>query len=147
MCSQVTDKCITSLQPVRGIMQTYRIGKKAAPTQASYYVANVLKELRKFIDAPQLSQLSKETRLSWTMKIVSTVTEKYEEWASSMVENFKKQLSYQKKISNAAAGMDGFDKIKLQLQLDITKFGEELEQLGVDLSAFDTFQKLSRCYQ
>ena len=78
LCGRVTEQCLISLQPVKGIMQTYRITNKAPPSRPSFYVRNIFASLQQFLATEVVQQLSSDTRQEWALFVISHVTIKYE---------------------------------------------------------------------
>ena len=76
LCNRITKLCLVSLQPVKGIMQTYRITNKAPSNHPSFYVQNIFAHLHKFLTSEPAQKLSSESKQEWIYRVVHEVTAK-----------------------------------------------------------------------
>ncbi|KAA8494385.1 Conserved oligomeric Golgi complex subunit 2 [Porphyridium purpureum] len=156
--------CVEGLQPLRGILATYRMTNKPPPTQFSRFVPNILKPLRVFFGTEHGGRLPAAVRLDIARQISEACSIKYFEMARDLIESVKKAEDVLKRLSlgkqpgagsgsadgsvagGTGKGMSGtssdVDKISLQLYLDVRKFGSEMEQFGLVLTACPQYSNL-----
>lgn len=148
----ITKNCIDSLQPLRGILATYRMTNRPAPTQPSRFVPNVLKPLRQFLADPRL-KISGEARKSITALVIESTVNRYFEMATDLLSNVRRaadtlkrlNIGRQDRTTSAVGSNAEMDKITMQLYLDVRKFGADIQSLGVSTDAIPAYQRLWEC--
>merc|ERR1712137_100640 len=154
LCDKVIEQCLVALQPVKGIMQTYRITNKEPSNRPSFYVQNIFAPLHQFLQHTAVQQLAHPTRRDWCQYVATQVTNKYAEWSKEMLETAQKQNTILKKYVKAAKDTEGKsqglrvdEKIAIQLSPDVEKYQEELCKLSVEPDQFAPLLTLRQSYQ
>ena len=137
-------KCSGPLSAVKGVAATYRMTNRPPPTQASPFVATILRPVHDLV-----SEFSTRTPIQvgdeWKKKIVRTIAGKYEVAVSELIETVQRteEALKNRKVRRAAAGgiSDG-EKVKLQLYLDQKKFCQSVSEIGIDPSEIDGVKNL-----
>lgn len=152
----LTEKAIENLQPLLGVTTTYRHTDKQVPTRANYYVANVVSVLENFLKNPEISALPALPVTTWIQTVIEDVTDKYQEMVAKTLssayknEELLSKMIKKKSQSTTAKGegtgtttMSDIDKISLQLYLDVSKYGQLLqEKLHIDPATFPPYKFL-----
>jgi len=148
IATTIGNTCCEGLQPLRGILATYRMTNKPPPTQHSRFVTNILKPYKTFMTSHG-QHLSKEATHVLTMKVSECVSQKYYAMAKDLLDSVKKaedvlkRLSLGKGVDTRQGGSSSdTDKISLQLFLDVRKFGSEIEHFDVKLAEIPAYSKL-----
>eukprot|EP01102_Stenamoeba_stenopodia_P000504 TRINITY_DN10491_c0_g1_i1.p1 TRINITY_DN10491_c0_g1~~TRINITY_DN10491_c0_g1_i1.p1 ORF type:complete len:777 (-),score=153.84 TRINITY_DN10491_c0_g1_i1:104-2434(-) len=147
LMTQITvKKSIESLQSLRGITATYRMTNKPTPTRPSIYVADILKALNALTSLQAKVSLTKEETQKWNSTILASITEKFVEMSTDLINTITHQSEVLKRVikkaQTSSSGMSDNDKILLQLYLDVREFGEELKRFGIDTSSFAPYNQL-----
>jgi len=152
ICERITQKCLVSLQQVKGIMQTYRMTNKAPSSHPSFYVQNIFTHLHNFLATNTLQNISQSAKQDWIHKVATDVTTKYAEWAVDMLQTAQKQNTILKKFIKTAkepetgtVALKVDEKIAVQLSLDVAAYGEQLKALNISIDEFEPFQQLLGC--
>lgn len=144
-------RCVESLQPLRGIIATYRYTNKTVPTRHSYYVPNILNSVADFINNHN-EYISESTRKEWMGQIFDTVTKKYVEMARDLLSTVAEQTQLLRKISQSNSqqqgdGISDIDKMSLQLYLDVEEYGRQLQKWDIDPTKFPPYVNLKEIVQ
>ena len=152
-------KCKESLQPLRGIVATYRLKSKQAPTKHSSFVPQILCPLRSFVKLNESnlvsSDQSSDIKVSSNIagKVIESVAAEYLTMATESIEKNKNNEATLRRLNigragaanknkSEAQGMSVVEKIVLQLFLDVEQFAEEVTSVGVDPESIESLQKL-----
>jgi len=165
MSQELCVSCTDALQPLRGILATYRMTNKPPPTQHSRFVPNVLKPLRSFLYTKHGSLMSKNAKVKIAEIVSNVVSKKYYEMAKDLLESVKKAEDVLRRLSLGKGGnlstessnplsksttntlSSDSQKIGLQLYLDVSKFKSEIESFDVDLKELNNYQILWKFIQ
>jgi conserved oligomeric Golgi complex subunit 2 len=154
MSDALSRSCVDNLQPLRGILATYRMPSKPAPTTNSPFVPKVLRPLKSFLQE-QRGKLDNAACVTIATAVAEATTEKYYELATDLLNSNKKSEETLKRLNigrggsgpaAAARGGSGAismtDKVSMQLYLDVAKFRDEIEALGVTLANVPSIARL-----
>ena len=152
--SGVIDRCCEALKQLRGILATFRMTTRAAPTRAAQYASAILVPLQSFLASNGASALDSDARMAFVQSVVDGVATRYRDLAHETLSTVRKtesslrRLKSRKEGSDAAAGAPasgghGTDElIALQLRLDIGEFGRKVSELGLDLTGLGSYKAL-----
>ncbi len=139
--NNLTAVCCTPISAVKGVAATYRMTNRPPPTQASPFVATILRPLQEF-DNAYASRTPPQIGDDWKRTVVSSVSEKYSIAVEELIATVKRTEEALKSRTTKrmmAGGMSDGEKVKLQLFLDNAEFKKHVEQLlgedGVSSSA------------
>ena len=142
----LTGKCSGPLAAVKGVAATYRMTNRPPPTQASPFVATILRPLKEFSD--EFSDRTPDhIGDKWKTSIVASVTERYSvavEELITTVERTDVALQSRRARRATSGGMSDGDKVKLQLYLDFQDYTRHVEELGVETSSLEAMAKLEK---
>ena len=133
----LTSKCSAPLAAVKGVAATYRMTNRPPPTQASPFVATILRPVKEF-DNDFMNRTPNYVGKKWKHLIVSTVAERYAAAVEELITTVQRtEVALQNRRARRAAsgGVSDGDKVKLQLYLDFKEFSRNVEEVGVDLSS------------
>ncbi|KAH6599205.1 hypothetical protein BASA50_003234 [Batrachochytrium salamandrivorans] len=135
-----TNKCVDPLRSgVKHIPRLYRSTNHEAPNRCSYFISAVFKPLTAFINTNYV-QLDKQTIDAWKKEVSHGVSRQYLEQVKETLASVKqieeslKRFKKAKKNSTSGVAdetLSDDDKIRLQIQIDIEQYGEELSLLGL----------------
>lgn len=140
----LTEKCSAPLAAVKGVAATYRMTNRPPPTQASPYVATILRPLQEFSNEFS-NRKPDHIGESWKVETIQIVTERYStavEELLTTVQRTEVALQSRRARRTAAGGISDGDKVKLQLYLDFKEFCRHIEQLGVNSSSIKGISQL-----
>jgi len=140
----LTSQCCIPLSAVKGVAATYRMTNRPPPTQASPFVATILRPLKQF-DATYASRTPPQIGDGWKYQVIGTVSEKYSVAVEELIATVKRTeeaLKSRKTRKIMAGGMTDGQKVKLQLFLDHKEFKSHVEELGVDAEDVEGLMKL-----
>lgn len=150
ICSELSKPCRKNLEPLRGILTTYRIPSRPAPSSFSPFVPKVLRPLRIFLQENGES-FETDPKVSIIESVADAVSEKYLDMASELLAKNKKSEETLRRLNigggsafkSTAAGAGSITgKILTQLHLDVAKFRDEVETLGGSVDDMPSFSKL-----
>ncbi len=129
------EKCSGPLAAVKGVAATYRMTNRPPPTQASPFVATILRPLKEF-DDEFANRTPDHIGPHWKTSIVTTITDRYSAAVDELLSTVKKtEVALQNRRTTrraASGGISDGDKVKLQLFLDYQEYSRHVEELGVD---------------
>lgn len=145
--------CTENLQPLRGIIATYRMSSKQAPTRHSSFVPKILRPLRVFLKDHEGSSLDDDVVTTLVRGVVGITSEQYLIMVTDLIERNKSNEATLKRLnigrSSAAlkpasggGGLSVVQKITMQLYLDVEQFADEVFALGVDVSGVSSLHRL-----
>jgi hypothetical protein len=141
----LTEKCSGPLAAVKGVAATYRMTNRPPPTQASPFVATILRPLKEFNNEFS-NRTPDHIGGKWKDLIVSSVTERYSAAVEELITTVKRtEVTLQSRRTQrraASGGMSDGDKVKVQLYLDFQEFSRHVQELGVDPSSVEGIAKL-----
>lgn len=149
----LSKSCSENLQPLRGILATYRMSSKPAPTSHSPFVPKVLRPLKSFLNE-QRSSLSAEACLEISAAVVEATTAKYYEMATDLLNSNRKSEETLRRLNIGRGGGTAgqraesgsmTDKVSMQLYLDVAKFKDDIDALGVPLENVPSMARLWEC--
>ena len=138
------EKCSGPLAAVKGVAATYRMTNRPPPTQASPYVATILRPLKEF-NAEFSHRKPDHVGESWKHETMTIVTERYSTAVEELLTTVQRtEVALQSRRARRAAsgGISDGDKVKLQLYLDFQEFCRQMEELGVDSSSVEAISRL-----
>jgi len=127
----LTLQCCAPLSAVKGVAATYRMTNRPPPTQASPFVATILRPLQEF-DKSYASRTPPQIGDGWKRSVVSSVSDKYSlavEELNATVKRTEEALKGRATRRTMAGGMSDGEKVKLQLFLDHREFKKHVEFL------------------
>lgn len=147
--ADVTNQCALHLKQVSDIPRLYRRTNREVPSKPSTYISAALKPLAMFLEE-HAAILKDQQKMVICSQVFSSLVELYFSVTSDVLTSVKKMeesLKRLKKVRGSdklmgSQGMSDDDKIRQQLILDITCFGDQVTQLGVDKSMLDNYRKL-----
>ncbi len=137
-------KCSAPLAAVRGVAATYRMTNRPPPSQASPFVATILRPLKEF-HHEFVNRTPPQIGNRWKFQIVQVVAERYSanvEELITTVQRTEVALKNRKAKRMASGGMSDGEKVKLQLYLDYKEFSKHVQECGIEVSAVPGVQKL-----
>jgi hypothetical protein len=141
----LTQKCSTPLAAVKGVAATYRMTNRPPPTQASPFVATILRPLKEF-DNEFANRTPDHVGKKWKHQIISTLSDRYAAAVSELlatVERTEVALKNRKARRTTAGGMSDGEKVKLQLYLDYQAFTRFVREVGVEPASVIGLSKLA----
>jgi conserved oligomeric Golgi complex subunit 2 len=152
MSDALSQACVDNLQPLRGILATYRMSSKPSPTTHSPFVPKVLRPLKSFLNE-QRSSLRADVCLQVATAVSEATTAKYYEMATDLLSSNKKSEETLRRLNigrggaamTAARTSTMTDKVSMQLYLDVAKFRDDIEALGVPLEGVPSVARLWEC--
>ncbi|KAL9188400.1 hypothetical protein ACHAXT_006778 [Thalassiosira profunda] len=145
----LTSQCSNPLSAVKGVAATYRMTNRPPPTQASPFVATILKPLKEF-DTTYSSRTPPQIGEQWKEQVVVAVSDKYSVAVEELIATVKRTeeaLKSRKTRRMMVGGMSDGEKVKLQLYLDHKQFKTNVEELGVDAAGIAGLVKLGELTQ
>jgi conserved oligomeric Golgi complex subunit 2 len=148
MSDALSRSCIENLQPLRGILATYRMSSKPSPATHSSFVPKVLLPLKSFL-RDQRGRLAAQSCLKISTDVAEATTEKYCEMAIDLLNSNKKSEETLRRLNiGGAADASGekrgtmTDKVSIQLYLDVAKFKDDIDAVGVSLDDVPSMARL-----
>lgn len=141
--------CVENLQPLRGILATYRMSSKQAPTTHSSFVPKILRPLKNFMKDHERT-FEEEERKKIASAVVEATTAEYFTMATDLLQRNKSSEATLRRLNIGRSGAlsksganatSVIEKISTQLYLDVEKFTDEIRALRVDI---DTVESLAR---
>jgi hypothetical protein len=127
----LTLQCCAPLSAVKGVAATYRMTNRPPPTQASPFVASILRPLQEF-GKSYASRTPPQIGDDWKRSVVSSVSDKYSLAVEELIATVKRTeeaLKGRATRRTMAGGMSDGEKVKLQLFLDHREFKKHVEDL------------------
>jgi conserved oligomeric Golgi complex subunit 2 len=141
----LTSKCSAPLSAVKGVAATYRMTNRPPPTQASPFVATVLRPLKEF-NGDFGQRIPGRVGARWKHQIVVTVSGRYaaavEELLTTVQRTEVALSSRRARRVTTAGGMSDGDKVKLQVFLDYQRFAQSVVEVGVEPASVIGLSKL-----
>lgn len=137
--SSLARSCVDNLQPLRGILATYRMSSKQVPTTHSSFVPKILRPLKSFLKENEGS-FPRVERIALATSVSEQTAEEYRKMATDLLQRNKSSEATLRRLnigrSGALTGTQSnstsvIEKISTQLFLDVEKFAEEASLLGV----------------
>eukprot|EP00178_Gracilaria_changii_P019051 TRINITY_DN55485_c0_g1_i1.p1 TRINITY_DN55485_c0_g1~~TRINITY_DN55485_c0_g1_i1.p1 ORF type:complete len:748 (+),score=83.00 TRINITY_DN55485_c0_g1_i1:100-2343(+) len=131
--------CVENLQPLRGILATYRMSSKQIPTTHSTFVPKILRPLKSFIKEYE-ETFPRTERIALATGVVEQTAEEYRKMATELLKRNKSSEATLRRLNIGRSGAHSgtgssttsvIEKISTQLFLDVQKFAEEAAALGV----------------
>jgi hypothetical protein len=142
---RLTKQCCTPLTAVKGVAATYRMTNRPPPTQASPFVASILRPLKEF-DKSFSTRTPPQIGDTWKQQIVGAVSSNYSLAVEDLIATVKRTeeaLKSRKTRKMMAGGMSDGEKVKLQLLLDYRDFKKDVEELGLEAGSIEGIFKLN----
>ena len=142
---RLTKQCCTPLTAVKGVAATYRMTNRPPPTQASPFVASILRPLKEF-DKSFSTRTPPQIGDTWKQQIVGAVSSNYSLAVEDLIATVKRTeeaLKSRKTRKMMAGGMSDGEKVKLQLLLDYRDFKKDVEELGLEAGSIEGIAKLN----
>ena len=140
----LTKRCCQPLAAVKGVAATYRMTNRPPPTQASPFVATILRALKEF-DGEFRHRTPPQVGVRWKVVVVNTVAQRYSMAVEELIATVQRtEVAMQKRKSRrtAAGGMSDGEKVKLQLLLDFKEFSTSVHDVGIDPETVEGVEKL-----
>ena len=127
----LTSQCCAPLLAVKGVAATYRMTNRPPPTQASPFVATILRPIQEF-DKSYASRTPPQIGDDWKRKVISSVSDKYSLAVEELIATVKRTeeaLKGRTTRRTMAGGMSDGEKVKMQLFLDHKEYKKHVEDL------------------
>ncbi|KAG7667390.1 hypothetical protein Ndes2437B_g09140 [Nannochloris sp. 'desiccata'] len=154
--SGLVERCCEALKQLRGIVATFRMTSRGAPTRPAQYASAVLEPLATFLTSAD--GLSQTGRTALSRAVLDGVVERYHTLAHDTLSTVRKTESSLRRLkSRKGDGVDsaggasggappvtyGTDElIAMQLTLDIEEFGKKVKECGVAPETLESFEQL-----
>lgn len=140
----IANDCNTLLLDVRSITATYRMTNRPPPKSPSKFLNNIFDPIHAIssIENVKSTNIIDDVSPQWKENIVKVMIERYKFLINEILQSvsqMEEALQRRKGRGNATASLNSdnqelnqisdSDKIRLQLFLDIVKFGEQMEEL------------------
>ncbi|GAA5884786.1 hypothetical protein JCM6882_005394 [Rhodosporidiobolus microsporus] len=151
----LTKRCAEHLKLVRSVASQVRASTRRGATEPSYFVANILKELRAYLGGPG-RVVEEELRRKWATVVVEDIagryaailsTQKKTEDSLRWLKKGRQGLSFFGRAGSSASAQpdeSDDDRVKMQMQLDVETLAKDAESLGVDVDGSEAFGGLRR---
>ncbi|BGP23394.1 hypothetical protein JCM10295v2_002290 [Rhodotorula toruloides] len=160
LSSQITTilikRCAEHLKLVRSVASQVRASTRKGPSEPSYFVHNILKEVRAYLGGPG-RVVEEELRRRLATVVVEDIAGRY----TSILSTQKKtedSLRWLKKgrqglsffgraAASASPAEDGGsddDRVKMQMMLDVETLAKDAEELGVDIEGSEAVRTLRK---
>ncbi|GAA5967676.1 hypothetical protein JCM8115_006895 [Rhodotorula mucilaginosa] len=152
-------RCAEHLKLVRSVASQVRASTRKGPIEPSYFVHNILKELRAYLNGPG-RVIEEELRRKWATAVVEDIagrytailsTQKKTEDSLRWLKKGRQGLSFFGRAASSAVGGSGDDagggeddRVKMQMQLDVETLAEDAVALQVEVDASEAFLALKR---
>ncbi|SCZ93005.1 BZ3501_MvSof-1269-A2-R1_Chr1-1g00545 [Microbotryum saponariae] len=139
-------RCSEHLKLVRSTVSQVRASTKRGPLEPSYFVGNILKDLRNYVAGPA-KVVDEELRKRWATMVVEEIAQRYATVLSAQKKT-DESLRWYKKGRSAGLSLFGRgstttssttddpspddDRVKQQMQMDIEALAQDARTLGVD---------------
>lgn len=139
-------QCCALLAPVRALKASFRMTGRALPSTHSYFVSEVMQPLRDCFRAFG-NQLPPKQHAQWAFDVSAHVTKHYLSLASTLLDTMRKNEDALRRLNAKKATPSGSQvndshKICVQLFLDVTAFGKQLSDLGVQTTQLPEYAQL-----
>lgn len=153
----IVEKCCGALKQLRGIVATFRMANRSAPTRPSHYVMTILAPLQQFLTSAEGgSSLPADAKRKFAESAAEGIAVRYQQLAEDTLSTVRKtedslrRLKSRKTATPEGGDADGegtgsldTDKlIAMQLFLDVHEFGRQLKRLELDAVELPAFVKL-----
>jgi conserved oligomeric Golgi complex subunit 2 len=154
----LVERCCEALKQLRGIVATFRMTSRGAPTRPAQYASAILEPLSTFLTTAD--GLSTTGRTALSRAVLEGVVERYHHLAHDTLSTVRKTESSLRRLKSrkgdaidssgagggatgAAVSTYGTDElIAMQLTLDIEEFGKKVKECGVAPETLDSFKQL-----
>lgn len=140
----LTKRCCQPLAAVKGVAATYRMTNRPPPTQASPFVATILRALKEF-DTEFRHRTPPQVGVRWKNVVVNTVSLRYSMAVEELIATVQRtEVAMQRRKSKrtSVGGMSDGEKVKLQLLLDYQEFAKSVQDVGIDPGTVEGVEKL-----
>lgn len=140
----LTKKCSAPLAAVKGVAATYRMTNRPPPTQASPFVATILRPIKEF-DKEFCNRTPDRIGARWKQNIVTTIADRYAVAVEDLIATVKRTevaLRSRNARRTAVGGMSDGEKVTLQLYLDCLAFAESIREVGLEPATIVGLSKL-----
>lgn len=145
--SHLIEKSLENVKQVGDIPRQYRRTNRAEPTEPSQYVSSLIVPCQKYFD-------DTKDESKWIGTIFTAITKDYQRAIEEVLEASRKmeasllKLKQMRKTKTEEKSdkMSDDEKIRLQIRLDVTHFGESFFKLGVE-SDHASFVELNKLVQ
>jgi hypothetical protein len=143
----LTTKCSAPLAAVKGVAATYRMTNRPPPTQASHWVATILRPLEEF-SLQYTNRIPSQVGFKWKHQIVASVSDRYAAAVKELLttvertENALRTRRTAVRRQTSGSSLSDGEKVKLQVFLDYQAFRQSVSQVGIDPTAIFGLSKL-----
>lgn len=147
MSMSLSSRCCEYLKQLRGIVATFRMAQRAAPTRPAQYASNLLTPLKLYLE-DESSFLPEDDKKMLAKLVVEKVAENYRQVASETLDTARKTESSLRRLRNRKdtdkPDTDTTENlISTQLLLDINEFEKNAAKCYVDdMDTNDSYIKL-----
>ncbi|GAA5853661.1 hypothetical protein JCM5353_001396 [Sporobolomyces roseus] len=158
LSSQITTilikRCAEHLKLVRSVASQVRASTRKTTSEPSYFVHNILKDLRGYLSGPG-RVVEEELRVKWATIVVDDIagryaailsTQKKTEDSLRWLKKGRQGLSFFGRAASSTPedGSTDDDRVKMQMQLDVETLGGDAKELGVDVEGSEAFAGLRK---
>ena len=148
----LVERCCEALKQLRGIVATFRMTSRGAPTRPAQYASMILAPLSAFLNTAD--GLSGDGKRALVHAVLDGVVERYRHLAHDTLSTVRKTESSLKRLKSRKGGAGegaadgsigalGTDElIAMQLALDIEEFGKKVKECGIDPKEVESFADL-----
>ncbi|GAA5969864.1 hypothetical protein JCM11641_008068 [Rhodosporidiobolus odoratus] len=147
-------RCAEHLKLVRSVASQVRASTRRGTSEPSYFVHNILKELKTYLTGPG-RVVEEELRKEWATAVVEDIagryaailsTQKKTEDSLRWLKKGRQGLSFFGRAASSTAQSDESDddRVKMQMQLDVETLAQDAIELGVDVEGSEAFAGLRK---
>lgn len=156
--SGLVERCCEALKQLRGIVATFRMTTRMAPTRPAQYASTILAPLRSFLSEDRIKSLDAVGRADLARAVVDGVALRYHKVASDTLSTVRKTESSLRRLKSrkgagpagegeasvASSAVPDTDKmIELQLALDVAEFKSKAAECDVATDGLNSLRDLS----
>ncbi|KAM0790884.1 hypothetical protein ACM66B_004723 [Microbotryomycetes sp. NB124-2] len=150
-------RCSEHLKHVRSVASQVRASTRKGPAEPSFFVFNILKELRTFLESNHVVKfVDEDLKRQWATNVAEEVATRYSVILSTQKKTEDSYRWYKKgrqglsffnrsltpTPASSTEEEQGGDKVKMQMQLDAETLKNDAKSLGVDVDRSEPFKSL-----
>lgn len=144
---QVSAAVAPQFASVKGIPALFRVVDRPVPSRASAYVEPAMRPIQALRDVAQ-DNAPPEVVAGWIRNAVDAAAVEFSLQATQLIESTQQQQASLQRLADrapggAAAAVSNFDKMHIQLCLDVESFTAAASELGVQVSDSPGLTKLA----
>jgi hypothetical protein len=143
---QVAAAVTPQFASVKGIPALFRLAEKPVPSKASAYVEPAMRPIQALAEIGS-GGAPAEVVAGWVQQAVDAAAVEFAAQATQLIESTQQQQASLQRLANsttgAAAAVSNFDKMHIQLCLDVETFTSAASELGVGTTDAPGLEKLA----